>query len=146
MTTDDATSGLVPLHKLSQWLAYSLIEPLQRAGIAVTDIDGLTGLAEYRNGGLFVDTGVLSLRDPADAARAARGRLAAGRRMARAHGGAARSARAAVRAQAEPQTRPNLPLAKVLEGGTWAAGRELARARRADGSPPIKVISDGTVF
>ena len=67
MVTDDATSGLVPLHKLSQWLAYSLIEPLQAAGIAVTDIDGLTGLAEYRNGGLFVDTGVLVLRDPGEA-------------------------------------------------------------------------------
>ena len=67
--TDDATSGLVPLHKLSQWLAYSLIEPLQAAGFEVTDIDGLTGLAEYRNGGLFVDTGVLALRDPADAER-----------------------------------------------------------------------------
>ena len=49
----------MPLHKLSQWLAYSLIEPLQWAGIEVTDIDGLTGLAEYRNGGLFIDTGVL---------------------------------------------------------------------------------------
>ncbi len=68
--TDDATDGLVPLHKLSQWLTYSLIEPLQRAGIEVTDIDGLTGLAEYRNGGLFVDLGVLVLRDPADAERA----------------------------------------------------------------------------
>ena len=63
MTTADATSGLVPLHKLSQWLAYSLIEPLQTSGIIVTDIDGLTGLAEYRNGGLFVDTGVLAFRD-----------------------------------------------------------------------------------
>ncbi len=69
MTTADATSGLVPLHKLSQWLAYSLIEPLQRSGIDVTDIDGLTGLAEYRNGGLFVDTGVLTFRDAADAGR-----------------------------------------------------------------------------
>jgi hypothetical protein len=39
-----------------------------------------------------------------------------------------------------------LPLASILEGGTWAAGRALARARRSDGSPPIKVISDGTVF
>ena len=54
----------MPLHKLSQWLTYSLIEPLQRAGVTVTDIDGLTGLAEYRNGGLFVDTGVIALRDP----------------------------------------------------------------------------------
>jgi hypothetical protein len=64
MTTADASSGLVPLHKLSQWLAYSLIEPLQTAGIAVTDIDGLTGLAEYRNGGLFIDAGVLAFRNP----------------------------------------------------------------------------------
>ena len=39
-----------------------------------------------------------------------------------------------------------LPLAKILEGGTWAAGRRLARDRRADASPPIKIISDGTVF
>jgi hypothetical protein len=47
----DASDGLVPLHKLSQWLSYSLIEPLQEAGIEVVEIDGLTGLAEYRNGG-----------------------------------------------------------------------------------------------
>ena len=40
----------------------------------------------------------------------------------------------------------SLPLAKILEGGTWAAGRAAAFARRADGSPPIKIISDGTVF
>ena len=39
-----------------------------------------------------------------------------------------------------------LPLAKVLEGGTWATGRALARERRPDGAPPISVISDGTVF
>src|SRR6202048_5020757 len=63
LTSADATSGLVPLHKLSQWLSYSLIEPLQTAGIHVSDIDGLTGLAEYRNGGLFVDIGVLAFRE-----------------------------------------------------------------------------------
>src|SRR5690606_34056574 len=65
---DDVTNGLVPLHKLSQWLSYSLIDPLRDAGIAVSDIDGLTGLAEYRNGGLFVDSGVIALRDAAQAA------------------------------------------------------------------------------
>ncbi len=145
MTTANATSGLVPLHKLSQWLAYSLIEPMQRSGITVTDIDGLTGLAEYRNGGLFVDTGVLAFRD-AEAARqehevasplvvewraltvALLDRVADGVRH--------RLGRDAT----------SLPLAKILEGGTWAAGRRLARERRADGSPPVKVISDGTVF
>jgi hypothetical protein len=38
------------------------------------------------------------------------------------------------------------PLARVLEGGTWAAGRLLAREKRPDASPPIAVVSDGTVF
>jgi hypothetical protein len=145
LASDDATSELVPLHKLSQWLVYSLIEPLQQGGFTVTDIDGLTGLAEYRNGGLFVDGDVLVPRDLADAARAHEvgdplvvewraltvallDRLALAVR-ARLNRGAA-----------------DLPLAKILQGGTWAAGRELAFARRADGSPPLKIISDGTVF
>ena len=35
---------------------------------------------------------------------------------------------------------------RVLEGGTWAAGRSIAAQVRADGGPPLKVISDGTVF
>jgi Protein of unknown function (DUF1688) len=145
MTTDDATNELVPLHKLSQWLAYSLIEPLQQAGITVTDIDGLTGLAEYRNGGLFIDAGVLVPRDPAEAARAHEVgaplvvewralTVALLDRLA-----------LAVRAKLN-RSAAELPLAKILQGGTWAAGRELAFARRADGSPPLKIIRDGTVF
>jgi len=145
LTTDDATSGLMPLHKLSQWLAYSLIEPLQTAGIRVDDIDGLTGLAEYRNGGLFIDGGVLTFRDQADTRRehevasplvvewraltvALLDRVAEGMR------------------QRLGLDATSLPLAKVLEGGTWAAGRRLARERRTDASPPVRVISDGTVF
>ena len=145
LTTADATSGLVPLHKLSQWLAYSLIEPLQTAGIDVTDIDGLTGLAEYRNGGLFIDGGVLTFRDTVAAHQehevasslvvewraltvALLDRVADGLR------------------QRLGLDATSMPLAKILEGGTWAAGRVLARDRRADASPPVKVISDGTVF
>jgi hypothetical protein len=38
------------------------------------------------------------------------------------------------------------PLARMLEGGTWAAGRLIAGQKRADGGPPFKVLSDGTVF
>jgi Protein of unknown function (DUF1688) len=38
------------------------------------------------------------------------------------------------------------PLVRVLEGGSWAAGREIAFERRADGSPPLAIISDGTLF
>jgi hypothetical protein len=138
------TAGLMPFHKLSQWLAYSLVEPLEEAGIAVTDLDGLTGLAEYRNGGLFVDGGVLVPRDldparsyPVDSAVVVEWRaltvalldLLAERMRARLGLDAAA-----------------LPLAKVLQGGSWAAGRRLAAERRPGGPPPIKVASDGTVF
>jgi Protein of unknown function (DUF1688) len=145
MTTKDATSGLVPLHKLSQWLAYSLIEPLQTAGIRVTDIDGLTGLAEYRNGGLFIDGGVLAFRDADDAQRAhevasplvVEWRALTVALLDRVADGVRR--RLGLDAT-------SLPLAKILEGGTWAAGRCLARQRRTDASPPVKIISDGTVF
>ncbi|MCJ9701285.1 URC4/urg3 family protein [Bradyrhizobium sp. SHOUNA76] len=142
---NDATEGLVPLHKLSQWLSYSLIEPLQRAGFVVTDIDGLTGLAEYRNGGLFVDHGVLRLRDAADAERAhAVDSLLVVEWRALT---VALLDRLAERIRAKlGRTRETLPLASILEGGTWAAGRSIAFSRRPDGSPPLKVISDGTVF
>ena len=51
--------GLVPFHKLSQWLSYSLVEPLEGAGLKVVGLDELTGLPEYRNGGLLVDAGAL---------------------------------------------------------------------------------------
>jgi hypothetical protein len=137
--------GFVPLHKLSQWMSYSLIEPLQWAGVEVVNIDGLTGLAEYRNGGLFVDTGVLVLRDPDDA------RIAHPVDSAVVVGW--RALTVALLDRIAPMVRERLgvsakdfPLARVLEGGTWAAGRKLAFERRADGGPPLKVISDGTVF
>lgn len=145
ITANDTTNGLVPLHKLSQWLAYSLIEPLQQAGFDVTDIDGLTGLAEYRNGGLFVDAGVLNLRDPAQAERQhdASSELVVEWRSLTI---ALLDRLAGVVRQKLNMDAMSLPLAKILEGGTWATGRILARERRADASPPIKVISDGTVF
>lgn len=145
MTTSDATNSLVPLHKLSQWLAYSLIEPLQQTGFNVNDIDGLTGLAEYRNGGLFVDAGVLNLRDPDQANRQhdVSSELVVEWRSLTI---ALLDKLATVIRQKLGMDTQSLPLAKVLEGGTWATGRILARERRPDGSPPVKVISDGTVF
>ena len=145
LTTADATSCLVPLHKLSQWLAYSLIEPLQTAGISVTDIDGLTGLAEYRNGGLFVDTGVLAFRD-AESAQQAHEVVSPLVVEWRALTVALLDRVADGLRQRLGRDATSMPLAKILEGGTWAAGRSLARERRADASPPVKVISDGTVF
>ena len=34
------------------------------AGLDITGAEKLTGLAEYRNGGLFLDSGLIELRDP----------------------------------------------------------------------------------
>lgn len=137
--------GYTPLHKLSQWLAYSLIEPLERAGIRVTDVDGLTGLAEYRNGGLFIDMGVLAPR--------ASGALTRSYDVAHSVVVTWRALTIALLDRIAPLVRERLgvtaeafPLARVLEGGAWWAGRLMAREKRADGGPPISVISDGTVF
>jgi hypothetical protein len=138
--------GIVPFHKLSQWLVYSLIEPLIDAGFAVTDIDRLTGLAEYRNGGLFIDSGAIIARDETLLRRALDpfsepvvewraltvallDRLA--ERVCARLGVAAAAA---------------FPLAKVLEGGSWAAGREIAAELRPAGGAPLAIITDGTLF
>ena len=139
------TDHLVPFHKLSQWLTYSLLEPLLEAGVTVGCLDELTGLAEYRNGGLFIDGGVLALREPQAA-------------TAKHHPGSeiivewraltvtlldlvAVSLREQLGLSAE-----ELPLAKVLQGGTWSLGRKYAAERRAHATPPLVIESDGTVF
>jgi hypothetical protein len=139
---DGQTRGWVPFHKLSQWLAYSLFEPFEWAGCAVTERDALTALPEYRNGGLLLDTGVIAWRDGADAAR----EWDVGSELVVEW----RALTVALIDELAPRVRdalgaPDLPLACILEGGTWAAGRELARERRG-GLPPFAVRSDGTVF
>ena len=135
----------MPFHKLSQWLTYSLVEPLEEAGLQVTALETLTGLPEYRNGGLFVDLGVLSLRQPAAADRiqdAGSELVVEWRALTVALiDELARLIRAKLDMDAE-----RLPLIRILEGGTWAAGRKAAGERCASGEPPITVNSDGTVF
>lgn len=140
----DLSSGWVPFHKLSQWLTYSLLEPFQWAGIRVEGLDALTGLPEYRNGGLFLDAGVLQLKDPAQADRLHQ----PGDELIVEW----RALTVALLDELAPLVRSHLglsaaqmPLACVLEGGTWAAGRVLAQ-RLHNGSPPLNIDSDGTVF
>ncbi|MGI9407869.1 MAG: URC4/urg3 family protein, partial [Hyphomicrobiaceae bacterium] len=145
IVTDDETSGLVPFHKLSQWLTYSLIEPLEDAGIAVADVGGLTGLAEYRNGGLFIDLGVLEVRD----ASALRVPQPPGAELVvewRALTVALLDRVAVIIREKLGRSPETLPLASILEGGTWAAGRRIAAEKRDDGGPPLAIVSDGSVF
>jgi hypothetical protein len=142
---DDPSSTLVPFHKLSQWLSYSLVEPLEDAGLRVTELDSLTGLAEYRNGGLFVDLGVLALKRDEERERVhdvGSELVVEWRALTLALlDELATMIRSRLGLDAE-----HLPLVKVLEGGTWAAGRRAAREHRAGGGSPIMVSSDGTVF
>ena len=142
---DGASAGYVPFHKLSQWLTYSLLEPFEWAGIAVHGLDALTGLPEYRNGGLLIDAGVLVPRQP--------------RRLTKPMTPADpwivewRALTVALLDDLAPMVRDllgvpasALPLACILEGGTWAAGRAIAAELRKLGAPPVTVDSDGTVF
>jgi hypothetical protein len=141
---DRQTPGVVPFHKLAQWLCYSLVEPLAAAGLQVTDLDQLTGLPEYRNGGLLLDTGVIVPRDP----RLLAGLWKPGDQPIVEW----RAATVVLLDELAPLVRErlgasaaDLPLAAILEGGTWAVGRRLAQERR-DGVPPLRIDSDGTVF
>jgi Protein of unknown function (DUF1688) len=140
-----AADQVVPFHKLTQWLVYSLIEPLQWAGLRVVDLDGLTALAEYRNGGLLLDLGVIRPRRPlnptekhqVDSELIVEWRALTVTLMDR---------------LLDP-VRNHLGLGStfvlphMLQGGTWSAGRKIALALRPPGGPPpIAIDADGTVF
>ena len=138
------TDRLVALHKLFQWLTWSLIEPFAQGGVAVTGTQSLTGLAEYRNGGLLVDTGVLVPRRPLPE-RA----LSPGDPIVVEW----RGLTVALLDRLRPRVAGELGLAdaeftigQLLEGGTWWAGRRVAGELRDDGAPPIRTVSDGTLF
>lgn len=143
-------SHWVPFQKLSQWMTYSLLEPLQQEGIPIGGLDELTGLAEYRNGGLFVDLGVIQLKQPEigqqphppdstvpDSTVIVEWRALTVILLDQ----VASLIRERLGCSAQ-----ELPLVKILQGGTWTAGRQIAAQLRPDASPPIQLLSDGTVF
>ncbi len=137
--------GLVPFHKLSQWLSYSLVEPIEGAGLKVVELDALTGLPEYRNGGLLVDAGALRPKQSrllSDTFKPGDEPIVEWRALT-----VALLDRIAQHVRLHlGMDATRLPLVKVLEAGTWFAGRVLAAERRPGGGPPIAVESDGTVF
>jgi hypothetical protein len=141
----EGVDGLVPFHKLSQWLTYSLMVPLADYGYAVGNISELTGLAEYRNGGLMIDAGLLELRDQSlqERAHAIDSELVVEWRALTV---ALLDLLADRMRHRLGLNHSRLPLAAVLQGGTWHAGRKIAIEKRPDGAPPLRVASDGTVF
>src|SRR5262249_3943530 len=132
------------LQKFSQWVTYPWSEPIEQAGVEVTDIDGLTGLPEYRNGGLLSDMGVIVPRAPLDPT------------VPHEVGSELivewRALTVALLDRLREATRhrlglTSLAMSQLLQGGPWSAGRRVAMERPPpDGLPPIAVRADGTVF
>jgi hypothetical protein len=153
-TEADESSYIQPFHKLTQWLAYSLMVPFQRILRVQWDNTGaLTALPEYRNGGLFVDMGVLTLKEEA----LERGLKASGGDLPMF--GAGDDVVVEWRAMTlvlvdklyklvlERMDGVDLSMAQLLEAGTWKSGREIAKEKRPQTkSSPIIIESDGTVF
>lgn len=120
----------------------------------------LTGLPEYRNGGLFVDLGILSLQP----AVLEKGLAASGSSLPsfaaeddvivewRALTVALLDAIyplvvAKLNEGRSEDEKVTLSMAQMLEAGSWKAGRELAAEHRPESKcSPILVQSDGTVF
>ncbi|KAH6887409.1 hypothetical protein B0T10DRAFT_562631 [Thelonectria olida] len=145
-----------PFHKLTQWLAYSLMVPFVRLlGYTWTNAELGTGLPEYRNGGLFYDLGVLSLKkntleegkktsgEGLPAYDAASDVIVEWRAMTVALLDELHSIIGATFAKEGV----SLSMAQMLEAGSWKSGRELAAKYRPDTkSSPILVIGDGTLY
>jgi hypothetical protein len=151
---------IVTFHKLTQWLTYSLIQPLSEYGYKfdIENSDLLTGLPEYRNGGLFYDFGVITLKPEYKKQ---------GLKLSEEVG--------SVNPEI-PSFKPDdgvivewrsitigfldyilpiinkkigfeLSLPQLIEAGSWKSGREIAaQLRPATSGPPIDLYSDGTVF
>ncbi|KAK0121585.1 hypothetical protein ONS95_009874 [Cadophora gregata] len=159
---------IVPFHKLTQWLCYSLMQPMTKLiHIHFAGAELMTGLPEYRNGGLFIDTGLLTLK-PDDEKRG----------LATFKEEGAKSGKGSI--EVVPMFTPDddvvvewravtvgfldllleevnkkldlegpdrLTLPQMLEAGSWKGGREMAEISRPNTQcPPIAILSDGTVF
>ncbi|KAL9105398.1 MAG: hypothetical protein Q9227_009416 [Pyrenula ochraceoflavens] len=160
--------NIVPFHKLTQWLCYSLMVPMTKMlGFKFAGSELMTGLPEYRNGGLLVDTGLLTLKQK-DMDRG----LETWHSAAQSNGrqdfevvpmfeatddvivewraitvGFLDELLGEVNKGLGLEGRDKLSLAQMLEAGTWKGGRELAEVSRPNTKePPIMIISDGTVF
>ncbi|KAL5087981.1 hypothetical protein Trisim1_007386 [Trichoderma cf. simile WF8] len=154
--SENPTAGIHPFHKLTQWLGYSLTVPFMKVlKLKWINIETGTGLPEYRNGGLFVDMGVLKLKPEV----LSKGVEASGQALPlfSSTGDVIVEWRAMTVALLDelhklvndilaPQG-VSLSLPQLLEAGSWKSGRELAAKHRPETrSSPILIDGDGTLF
>jgi len=152
----DIEKTIQPFHKLTQWLAYSLMVPFVNImGYSWKNAELGTGLPEYRNGGLFVDLGVLTLKPEA----LERGQRTSGQElpMFKDSGDEIVEWRAltvalldevyAIIKKDMDEQGVEFSMAQMLEAGSWKSGRELAAKNRPETkSSPILIDGDGTLF
>ena len=139
------SEALIPFHKMGQLLAYSLIHPLMDVGVRVKDLSELTGLAGGRNGTLFLDIGLIVFRDPEIRKKVLPRDSEAVVEWRALTVVLLDQIAASVRQELDLPEKA-FPVGKVLEGGTWWAGRQLSRLVRPDGSPPIWLEGSGMLF
>ncbi|GMM27485.1 hypothetical protein DAMA08_002010 [Martiniozyma asiatica (nom. inval.)] len=153
---------VVTFHKLTQWLTYSLFVPLIDYGhFNILHSEYMTGLPEYRNGGLFVDFELLQLKEEI---------LSKGLDFSAEVGFNRgiptfkpdddvivewRSCTICLLDMLLPLvnekmgitgTKYELSLPQMIEAGSWKSGRFIAKKFRDNGGPPIELYADGTVF
>ncbi|EGG11120.1 uncharacterized protein MELLADRAFT_33552 [Melampsora larici-populina 98AG31] len=161
--------GFVSFHKLSQWLTYSLIEVMEKTlGWIFTGKEQMTGLPEYRNGGLLIDLDYLKPKPEAfinslslqssienfdlqdlPALPASHPAIIEWRALTVI--GLDQIKEGINQRLGLVGKKNELSLVQVLEAATWKGGREIAWKKRSVGGlgsagPPLKVVSDGTIF
>ncbi|GAA5892711.1 URC4/urg3 family protein [Sporobolomyces salmoneus] len=149
----------VSFHKLSQWLTYSLIEVMEKLlGWSFIGKEQMTGLPEYRNGGLLIDFNLLQPKIPAllesfslpvPSSASEYPTLLEVPPLDPSH-----SAVVEMRAVTiimldrladgiRKKLGVELTLPQVLEAGTWKAGREIAKKLRPQtGGPPFQYVAE----
>ncbi|KAI9499639.1 hypothetical protein BDB00DRAFT_866501 [Zychaea mexicana] len=158
-----STDHLVPFHKMSQWLVYSIIEPMERLlGATIEGTELLTPLPEFRNGGLLMDTGFISLKQREHARGLEnyhKNSLLPGQPkievapMFEMNDPVIIEWRALTTAYLDlvaervrdvlRLNRNKLTLTRVMDGATWAAGRELAEISRPNTQEPPIIVKYG---
>lgn len=154
------TEHYVPFHKLSQWMVYSMVEPMEKLlGATIEGTDLLTPLPDYCNGGLLIDTGFLTLK-PKDYERGIKNYHANSllpyqpkvevAPMFDMSDPVVTEWRALTVAyldlvadrvrQMFRLSKKMLSLSQLIQGGTWSAGRELAEISRPNTHEPPIVI------
>ncbi|KAI8372566.1 hypothetical protein EDC96DRAFT_499815 [Choanephora cucurbitarum] len=165
--SNDENTNLVSFHKLSQWIVFSIIEPMDKLlGATIEGTDLLTPLPDYCNGGFLIDFGFLTLK-PADYERGIRNYHANSllpyqpkvevAPMFDMSDPVVTEWRALTVAyldliaervrQSFRLSKKSLSLSQLIQGGTWSAGRELAEISRPNThEPPIVIKLDKRVI